>query len=306
MVEISIIIPTHDNPDTLPKTLKSIRRQSFQDYEIIIVNDGGQSPSEFLDLGDSRIRLIDLPENAGVAHARNVEFGEATGDILYFLDADDLIAEDLLGFASARMRETDCGMFAVLHTPVPVVEVSDREDLLKSADRSSGFRDMDSAEFCEAFRKDTQDFLPSTVLFRRSAMVEAAGEAPWETSLKNGADTLIILLVGARRRVLQSLDRFVLYSVRSNSLSRQNELATWSNRIAAMDIFLERMQAEDADKRVVRTGRRLRQNAARRVARIHKANGRRLQGARVLLADILEHPNGKSVLELVRVGVLPR
>ncbi len=305
MPRISIVIPTHNNPDTLPRTIDSIRAQTFTDFEVIIVNDGGQSPSEFLDLGDERFRLVDLPRNQGVSNARNVGFEESSGDLVYFLDADDFIAEDLLSMASEKMMDSRWGMFAVLHKPVPVDRVHEEKELLKAKDRVSGFREMDPAAFCDAFRQNTQNFLPSTVLFRRSAILETGGEKPWETSMKNGADTLIIMLVGARYEVLQSLDTLVMYSVRPNSLSRQSALATWNARIVAMDHFLDRMTAEGADKRVIEAGRRLRQNGARRASRIYKANRNRAQGARVLLEDLRKHPNGKSFLELIRLAVLP-
>lgn len=301
MTSISVVIPTHNDPETLPKTIASIREQTFQDYEVIVVNDGGTSPSKFVDFSDKRFRLIDLPNNKGVGNARNIGFRESSGEIIYFLDSDDLIAKDLLEFAHANMRENNYGMLAVLHTPIPLEEVSNRKDLLEVKNRTAGFKEMNPKEFCEAFRRKTQNFLPSTIFFRRSAMLDVAGEFPWDTSTKNGADTLIIFRIGAHREVLQSLDRFVIYSVRSNSLSRKNELATWSARVTIMDIFLNDKSSQKLDGKIIDTAFRIRQNAARKVARVHKKRGEKTKGVGILIGDIKRRPNLKSMAEMVRL-----
>ncbi len=306
MIKISIVIPTHNNPDTLPKTISSIQSQSFQDYEVIIVNDGGQNPSDFLDISDNKFSFINLKENGGVSNARNVGLSEAKGEFIYFLDADDLISEDLLEVAYEHMKASDAGMFVVRHEPVPVEDVTGNEEVLGGSESQGGTIHLTPSEFCSEFAIRTQDFLPSTIIFRRSSIFEAVKTAPWDVSLKNGSDTLLILSVGAQSKVIQYQDKMVVYSVRKNSLSRQNELATWQNRVLAMDIFLNRMKKERGLTKAIVIGRKLRQNAARRVARIHAARGQRKIGLTVLANDMVKHPNLKSGVTMARLGVLGR
>lgn len=306
MPKISILIPTHNNPDTLPYVVEAVAAQSFEDFEVIIVNDGGQSPTEFLDLPDSRFEIVDLEDNRGVSHARNTAYSRARGEILYFLDADDLIAEDLLSVAYEAMQTHDCGMFAVGHVSVPVDQIDENREMLQARARSTDLKVMSPVEFCEDFRQGRPMYLPSTVFFRREAIAATVEGDPFDVSLKNAQDTHLIMLVGSRHKVVQSPDDFVMYTVRSLSLSRQNHVATWMGRISAMDKFIERLQGEDADRRIIGAGKRMRQNAARRVARAHFGKGDPEQGRSILMEDLKTHPSARSAVELVRLHVTPK
>ena len=94
MPKYSIIVPVYNAEQYLAKSLESALTQSFDDIEIICVNDGSTDSSREIitDLAilDERIRLIDKP-NGGPSSARNVGIDAATGDYICFLDADDLL-----------------------------------------------------------------------------------------------------------------------------------------------------------------------------------------------------------------------
>jgi glycosyltransferase involved in cell wall biosynthesis len=87
---ISIIIPLYNKEKFVARTLHTVMAQTFQNFEIVIVNDGSTdgSVNEVKKINDSRIRLIHQ-ENAGVSAARNRGIQEAKYDLLAFLDADD-------------------------------------------------------------------------------------------------------------------------------------------------------------------------------------------------------------------------
>lgn len=87
---ISIVIPLYNKETCINRTLQSVFAQTFQDYEIIIVNDGStdNSVKEVDKCADARIRLIHQP-NAGVSAARNRGIEEAKYELIAFLDADD-------------------------------------------------------------------------------------------------------------------------------------------------------------------------------------------------------------------------
>ncbi len=86
----SIIIPCFNKQNQILTTLYSVLNQSFQDYEIIIVDDGSTDNSVNLinTLQDKRIKLIQQ-QNAGVSIARNKAIKKANGEWVAFLDADD-------------------------------------------------------------------------------------------------------------------------------------------------------------------------------------------------------------------------
>ncbi|WP_026957159.1 glycosyltransferase family 2 protein [Algoriphagus vanfongensis] len=91
--KISIIIPFFNSESTLKRAVDSVILQSFEDWELILVNDGSTDQSEWIAksfLGDHRI-LYSYQENMGVSAARNLGASKAKADWLIFLDSDDVL-----------------------------------------------------------------------------------------------------------------------------------------------------------------------------------------------------------------------
>ena len=97
MEKISIIVPVYNAEKYIGTCIESMVRQSYQNIEIILVNDGSDDRSEEICRAyakqDSRIRYREQ-ENQGVSAARNHGIEEASGEFLMFVDADDAIMED--------------------------------------------------------------------------------------------------------------------------------------------------------------------------------------------------------------------
>ena len=86
----SVIIPLYNKAQSITATLNSVLAQTFQDFEIVVINDGSTDNSLAIvkQFNDSRIRIIDQ-ENGGVSSARNRGVRESTFEWIAFLDADD-------------------------------------------------------------------------------------------------------------------------------------------------------------------------------------------------------------------------
>ena len=95
----SIIVPMYNAAKSIRLCLDSILRQNFDDYEVIIINDGSTDDSESICReianGNDKVLLYTF-ENGGVGKARKRGIQRARGDFLIFLDADDFINPDLL------------------------------------------------------------------------------------------------------------------------------------------------------------------------------------------------------------------
>lgn len=89
-MKYSVVIPLYNKEHYIEKTLQSVLNQTFQDYEIIVVDDGSSDGSLAAagQVQSDRIRLIQQ-ENAGVSVARNTGIHNARGEFVCFLDADD-------------------------------------------------------------------------------------------------------------------------------------------------------------------------------------------------------------------------
>ncbi len=87
---VSVVIPLYNRRATIEATIESVLKQSFRDFEIIVVDDGSlDRPEEVIErIPDPRIRLIRRPNGGGGA-ARNTGIDEARGRFVAFLDSDD-------------------------------------------------------------------------------------------------------------------------------------------------------------------------------------------------------------------------
>ena len=87
--KISVIIPNYNYARYLDQAIQSVLNQSYENLELIVVNNGSTDNSlEVLKNYEHKIRIIDQP-NLGQSGARNSGFAHATGEYIAFLDADD-------------------------------------------------------------------------------------------------------------------------------------------------------------------------------------------------------------------------
>ena len=114
---ISIIIPLYNKEECILKTIESITSQDFDDYEIVVVDDGSTDNSVTLirNLSNNKIRLFHK-ENGGPASARNYGVNNANGKWGLFLDADDILEPGALNiFVSLVRKEPNCEFFCCNH-----------------------------------------------------------------------------------------------------------------------------------------------------------------------------------------------
>jgi glycosyltransferase involved in cell wall biosynthesis len=103
---ISVIIPVYNGENTIKETIESVVNQTFTDLEIIIINDGStDSTVEIVkNIPDTRIQLHSYP-NAGLAASRNRGISCSQGELISFIDADDLWTPDKLAAQYQKLQE---------------------------------------------------------------------------------------------------------------------------------------------------------------------------------------------------------
>lgn len=96
---VSIIVPVYNVSRDLAECISSIRRQTYQDWQLVLVDDGSTDSSGIIcdefSAQDARIKVIHIP-NGGVSNARNVGMANATGTWITFVDGDDWISDDFI------------------------------------------------------------------------------------------------------------------------------------------------------------------------------------------------------------------
>lgn len=109
----SVVIPLYNKEKSIASTVESVLNQTFQDFEIVVVDDGStdRSAAVVSSVPDGRIRLI-RKENGGVSSARNVGFRNAKYDYVAFLDADDLWEKTYLEEIARLINDfPQCGIY---------------------------------------------------------------------------------------------------------------------------------------------------------------------------------------------------
>jgi CDP-glycerol glycerophosphotransferase len=114
---LSIVLPVYRVQGYLRQCLDSVLSQSFEDFEIIAVDDcspdhSGEILAEYASR-DPRVRVVTSPSNVGLGMARNLGLEHATGEYVWFLDSDDWLASGALAAVAARLRATDCDLLLV-------------------------------------------------------------------------------------------------------------------------------------------------------------------------------------------------
>ena len=117
MAAVSIIIPVYNVEKYIRRCLRSIFAQSFQDFEVICVEDAGVDGSfeileEFAEKYPDKMHIISNEENIGPGRSRDKALANAKGEYICYIDADDYILPDYLAVYVAKMQET--GVDAVI------------------------------------------------------------------------------------------------------------------------------------------------------------------------------------------------
>ena len=105
---VSVIIPAYNRAGIVPRAIRSVLAQTFQDWELIVVDDGSKDATcEAVEkFSDARIRLVRHSQNRGQSAAQNTGIRAAQGEYVAFLDSDDewlpdKLAEEMKVFKAA-------------------------------------------------------------------------------------------------------------------------------------------------------------------------------------------------------------
>lgn len=113
MDKVSIVVPVYNMGDKIETCVQSLIKQTYQNIEIILVDDGSKDDSykHCLHLAEIDSRIVSLhTENRGSGPARNHGIEHATGRYIYFPDADDYLEPNAIAILVEAMRDGECDL----------------------------------------------------------------------------------------------------------------------------------------------------------------------------------------------------
>jgi glycosyltransferase involved in cell wall biosynthesis len=208
----SIIIPLFNKESFIENTLKSVLKQSFIDFEVLIINDGSTDKSEkkVLEFKDSRIHYF-YQENGGVSAARNFGITKAQSDYITFIDADDYWYPNFL----QEMFE-NIGRFPELKVFSAAIEVETSKKVFPSSYSIVKTADCQIVNYFEASQKETV-ICTSCAVFHKSVF-EKTGF--FDINLKSGEDTDMWIRIGLNYPILFSWKIVARYVYDGKSLTK--------------------------------------------------------------------------------------
>jgi len=259
-LRISTIIPSYNRADLIGETLRSVLEQTRPPHEVIVVDDGSTDASaDVIASFGAAVKLI-RQANAGAGPARNVGFAASTGDIVHFMDSDDLSSLNSYRVAAAAIEAgADMTYGPWLKTRFDGTRL-DPEPVAIQQGAVPGPLPIDLLVLAMNW---VTVFQPC--FFRRS-LIERVG--PYRTDLKPSEDTeLLYRILAAARAPVHTPETVVLYRVHpENQVSEQNLAARMIDQANLWAAFQQHLgRRGDVDARFRHQFRRGKLQAAHEV-----------------------------------------
>lgn len=222
MPVISVIVPVYNAEPYLARCIDSIMSQTFEDFEVLIVDDGSQDKSgEICDeyaAKDSRIRVFHK-ENGGVSSARNLGLDNATGEWIAFVDSDDWVDEEYLSCLYDAAISLDrsivvCDFVEINKDGTKLCNAFDWTGNNKEDANNLNRGDLLKAVYCYSFGI-IWNILVSRELINLSS-------ARFDSELKNGEDTLFLCKLYMSANKYYHLRKCLYFYDRTNAFSASN------------------------------------------------------------------------------------
>jgi len=223
--QVSIIIPIYNYAHFLKRTLDSVFEQTYQYYEVIIVDDGSEDdPFAVIEPYGNKVRYL-RQENQGVCAARNAGLEIAAGEYILFLDADDYIVPDKLNAQVALMKASPT--YGIVNSGWWLVD-----------ENENVYDCVTPWEY--APRLDLETWLlwkpgfPAAMLFRKSVIEAAGGYDPAFTQAEDVELVLRMMLTGCEAVWLK---RPTAYYRQHPNNTVKNSLGQTENMVRVLEKF---------------------------------------------------------------------
>lgn len=233
---VSVIMPVYNAQLYLEKAVRSVMEQSYQQLEIVLIDDGSRDASgsicDKLALEDGRIRVIHQ-ENKGPSAARNRGIDESRGEYLTFVDNDDLLHPDFVKILYGLVQKHDCDIGLTKSFPfleedkIPRKNINAEEILMDHIQLSEQLLDMGWTGLAVTMAKLFHRNLFDALRFREDRIIA------------DDDSTIYQLFWKSDKSVLFPTPLYFYRSKRKGSITHSNYSLSW---LTGVDAFRERME----------------------------------------------------------------
>ncbi len=261
-IKVSLIIPVYNVAPYVYRCLQSVYSQTYQNIEIIIVDDCGTDNSiqiieDFIQTNSTlrSIKLIHHPFNKGLSAARNTGIKESTGDYLYFLDSDDEITnnciEILVNETNTSKPDFIIADYKCIGSSVDMPPLSIKTKVLSN-----------SVEILKSFREQQWYVMAVNKLIKREFLI--ANELFFNDNIIH-EDILWSFMIACKANCMKVIkDKTYLYYIRENSITQSiksennkiyKERSNESKReiVSGMYMYCSIFNSDDRKNEIIKT-----------------------------------------------------
>ena len=293
-MRVSALIPAYNCSSTIVPTIESVLRQTRVPDEILVMNDGSTDDTEkVLETFGNKIRVYKQP-NGGLARARNNLIPHATGDLISFLDSDDLWHPDYLKVQERRFKEyTDAVAFWTGHVNFRGDDNNPWKDA--PADLEEKVELIPPLEFFKRYNSRTGPFSCFSYCCVPKKVLDHLGPEPFkEMGAEDSYCCSLLSLVGPV--VFTSTD-LVGYRLREDSLSKDHGW-TFGVWVHVFELLEEKFNAE-ANARLLKAFRAAFASKRRVYAKLLMGMGRTSDARVQLKRSVQNSGNPRSVAKSI-------
>lgn len=222
MIKISIIMPLYNAEKYLEECLISIKKQTFEDYELICINDASEDSTlsilKKFQRDDNRIRIYSNSKRRGAAFSRNRGIGLASGEYLSILDGDDIFDEMMLekAYHTAKSRDVDIVMFEAKYVPSESIYIKSK--ILHSREFTDRYcTEAFSIKDCEPYEMFPWLDSPLNKLYRKD-FIDRNHIAFQDLPCSNDVCFVMLGVMTAERVIFMDVEDIMVY-IRNHSVS---------------------------------------------------------------------------------------
>jgi glycosyltransferase involved in cell wall biosynthesis len=210
MPQVTVIIPTYNRAQFIHLAITSVLAQTFQDYEIVIVDDASTDNTELIvkSFSCEKIRYIRHDKNKGEAEARNTGVKNSQGEFIAFIDDDDEWMTEKLERQVKLINQCEKRVGAI-YTGILVIDMESRKKVDHIVPQKRGYIYNDLlAEKCP--------MAPSTLLLKEECFKKVGS---FDASIKYGTDYDMWIRIAKEYYFEYIEDPLVKYYIHNNKLS---------------------------------------------------------------------------------------